>query len=163
MVSIRSAGFSDMEILVDLWANYRKDYEEILFKENPKLKKYLVKKENCADAFRNEIKGLLKAEKAHIWIAEDGKKPVGFSLVYIKKNYPIYTPEEIGQIDIIFVQSSYRGKNISSKLRNEALKWFKSKEIRQVSLDVYKENKYAYSVYKRWGFVDACVNMRKNI
>ena len=46
---------------------------------------------------------------------------------------------------------------------DEVIKWFKNKGISQVSLDVYKENKHAYSIYKNWGFIDACVNMRKNM
>ena len=100
MARIRSANLKDVKNLVSLWKEYRRDYEETLFNENPKLIDYLVKKDNCADVFDNIVKDSLNSENAHIWIVEDENKPIGFSLAYIKENYPIYIPKKIGQMKL---------------------------------------------------------------
>ncbi len=163
MLQIKVAELPDIDVLLSLWKQYRKDYEAMLFDKNPQLKEMLVKKENALDVFREETEARIQSADSIVLLALEDGTPVGFSVSYSKKNYPIYVPETIGQIDIFYIIASHRRRGISSKFYKKILRWFAEKGIRQISLDVYAETQIARAIYKKWGFIDVCINMRNNL
>ena len=67
---------------------------------------------------------------------------------------PIYLFENFGYIEDIVVSSNYRRKGVGQILLEEAFKWFRSRKLKRVELNVAKENKKAYSFYLKNGFKD---------
>ena len=98
-----------------------------------------------------------------MFIAEVNGKSVGHMVVSIKKNFPIFEMEHYGRINTVYIKKDFRGKGISSKLKDEAFKWFKSKNINRVSLNVSSDNKQALVAYKKWGLTLSLLEMRRTI
>ena len=74
-----------------------------------------------------------------------------------------YKIKKIGYISDLFIIRNYRAKGISSRFKDEAIKWFKKKNIKHISIAVHRENKLAYSIYRKWGFLDYHIELRKKI
>ena len=84
-------------------------------------------------------------------------------MVFIKDNIPIFELKELGYFSDLYVKKQFRKLGISSKLRDEAIKWFKKKKMKYISIALYPDNKFAHSVYKKWGFMDYHIEMRREI
>jgi ribosomal protein S18 acetylase RimI-like enzyme len=54
----------------------------------------------------------------------------------------------------MFVQRNYRGRKISSMMRDETFSRFRRRKMKYVCLTVMSGNKHARSIYERWGFAD---------
>jgi len=52
---------------------------------------------------------------------------------------------------------------LKKKYTVNAIKWFKKKGMKFVSLGMYPDNKDAHSIYEKWGFFDYHLDMRKEI
>ncbi len=163
MVEIREANQDELTQLVDLWEQYREEYEEGLIKEKETFRDFLTKDAGAAEYIRNQFKGSSESEDGFLLIAFEHEEAIGFCYCYIKDNYQIYQPLKLGYIDIYFVKPQFRGQGISTRFRDISNEWFKKKGITQVALDVYPENKTAYNIYKKWGFEGMCINMKLNI
>lgn len=120
----------------------RSDYNEILFKY---------------------IKSLIYSKNGAIFISEFNRKPVGHMIISIKKSHPIFNMEYYGRINTVYINQESRGMGISTKLKNEAFKWFKSKKINRVSLNVFPDNKVAINAYQKWGLTLSLLEMRMTI
>lgn len=160
---IRKATLKDLPTIISLWKEFIKYHNEVLVKRDKKLQPFLAKKKNAVNIIQKYLKDQIKSKNAEIYLAEIKGKPVGYSLIYIKKNIPIFKLERIGDISDLFVKKEFRGKGISNKLKDNAIKWFKKRGIKNMVVNVHCENKSAYSVFKRWGFFDYHLEMRKKI
>jgi len=163
MLIIRKAKLKDVSVIVKLWKDFMKYHDDIIIKENPEIKPHLIKKKNAVNVFKKFIQKNIRSKNAVVFIAEVNGKHAGYSLNFIKDNNPIFKLEKIGHVSDLFVKKEFRGMKISSKFKNEAKKWFKKKGIKHMEIVVYKDNKYAHSIYERWGFFDHKIEMRKNI
>lgn len=57
-----------------------------------------------------------------------------------------------GEIDSIFVEKDYRGKDIGEKLMNRTLAWLDESNARMKSIAVAAGNELAFGFYQRFGF-----------
>lgn len=162
-MTIRQAKLKDVGEVVSLWENFMDEHDKIILKKNPRLKAYLVRKKNAAGIFRKFIQKNIKSKNAVVYIAEVDGKSAGYCLVFIKDNIAVFNLKKIGYISDLFVKKDYRGRGISSKFMDAAIRFVKNKKIKHISLVVKKDNKSAYSVYKRWGFLDYHIEMRKRL
>ena len=163
MVIIRNACLKDVENIIDLWKEFMKNHQITILKVNPKLKPHLIKKKTGSRIFSRHIKRYIKSKNGNVNVAEVKGKLVGYSLFYIKENIPVYKLKKVGYFSDLYIIKEFRGQKISSKFKNIALKWFKRKGIKYASIEVNTDNKLAYSIYKKWGFVDFHTELRKKI
>ena len=160
---IKKATIKDVPSIIKLWKEFRKNHNKIVIKKNPKFKPYLIKRSNAAENFKKFVQKNIRSKNSVVYIAEVNGKLVGYSLIYIKDNIPIFKLEKIGYISDLFVKKEFRNQGISSKFKEEAITWFKKKGIKHISLAVYKNNKFAHSIYKKWGFFDYYIEMRRKV
>lgn len=66
-------------------------------------------------------------------------------------------------IDGLYVEEEYRNKRIATSLIEEALKILKSKSISNIEINVMFKNKTALKLYKKLGFTELRINLRKEI
>lgn len=163
MISIRKASLKDVSTIISMWKEFMAFYKGTIIKQDPKLKPYLRKKKNIENIFKKFVEKHIYSKNGMVHIAEVDKKPVGYSIIFIKHNFPFFYLKKIGYISEIFVKKKYRGKDISSRLKDEAIKWFKEKGIMYISIAVYDDNRMAHEIYKKWGFFDYYTDMRKRI
>ena len=163
MISVRKASLKDVPTILQLWKEYMRYHDEIIIKKNTKLKPHLIRKKNAANNFIRYIKKNIRSKNAMAYLAEVNGKPAGYCLISIRKNTPIYKLEKIGYINELFVRKEFRGRRISSKFRDEAIKWFKKRGMKYILLEVMSDNKFAHSIYGKWGFFDYHIEMRMKI
>ena len=163
MVLMRAATARDIPAIVTIWEEFMKDHDAMLIKENPILKPYLYKNKNASNNYKKFVQKHIKSKNGIVYIAEIDGKIAGYTLIFIKDEIPIFKIKKTGFGSDLFVKKEFRGRNISSKLSSIAIKWLKGKAIKCLSLTLYSDNKLAHSIYKKWGFIDYKIEMRKFI
>ena len=58
----------------------------------------------------------------------------------------------LGEIDSVFVEESYRGQGIGTKLIRTILDWMEEKEARRIKIHVLEVNQQAFKLYRALGF-----------
>lgn len=166
-MTVRNARLEDVFIILELWKEFIAEQDELVFKENPQIepyfRKYLRKRKNAANLFKAFIQENIRSDDVLVLIAEVKGEPVGFSLTIIQNTIPIFVVEKIGAISDLFIKKHFRGRGLSSQLKNETIKWLKKKDITHVTITVNADNKHAHEIYKEWGFLDFQVVLRRAI
>ena len=78
MVEIREANQDELTQLVDLWEQYREEYEEGLIKEKETFRDFLTKDAGAAEYIRNQFKGSIESEDGFLLIAFEHEEAIGF-------------------------------------------------------------------------------------
>ncbi|MBW2976781.1 GNAT family N-acetyltransferase [Candidatus Woesearchaeota archaeon] len=162
-MAIKEAELSDIPKIVDLWIEFMKEHDNIIFNENPGLKEFEIKDKNIDKSYWEFLKFHIESPDGAVFIAKENKEIAGYTLIFIKDEIPIYKNKKIGYISDLFVKKDFRSRALSSKLRDESIKWFEGKGIEFIALSMYPSNKLAHSIYKGWGFIDYKMEMRKKI
>lgn len=160
---IRKAKLSDVNKILIIWKEFIKEHSYIIIDKSPfkKNRRELVK--DYYKYYEKWLKNSIRSKNGFVVIVEEFGKIIGFSLCRIKKYDKLFTLRKYGSINDIYVIPNYRGKNISSLLKNEAIKWFKSNNIKHISLSVSAENIIPQKIYKKWGFSNEYIDMWKDI
>ncbi|MFH2106759.1 MAG: GNAT family N-acetyltransferase [Candidatus Micrarchaeota archaeon] len=164
-IAIREASFEDLPQIVMLWSEFMKEHDQIVISADPKLKEFVAKDEKgmIEGKYFSYVEKTMKAGDGTVFIAEESGKLVGYILTLINDEIPIFKTKKLGYISDLYVTNRFRKKGISSKLRDCAIEWFKKKGINVISIRVYPANRSAHSIYKKWGFFDYHVEMRRRI
>ena len=160
---IRKAKLTDINAIVNLWEEFMKDHDKIILKINPKVKIYIDRKSSAKLCFKKFAVKQIKSKNGLLLIAEVDKKPAGYCLSLIKTDIPIYKINKLGYISDLFVKKQFRGMNISSKFKDLSFEWFKKRKIKQASIVVYYWNKQSLGIYKKWGFFERQLELRKKL
>ncbi len=98
-----------------------------------------------------------------IKLALDEEKPVAFICGFLKNMKGTLVYESVAKIDAIYIKEEYRGKGIATNLINEFISWCKNKNIKEIDIGVFLANEKAYKLYKKLGFVDNIMYLKKEI
>ncbi len=110
-----------------------------------------------------EVRKAFKDKTNKIFVAEDSGRLKGYIwantyiLDYLKPK------KKAGYICEFFLEKDVRGKGVSAKLMKKALEWFKKQGVEFVTLSVFSKNKRAVKAYKKLGFEEFSVYMKKRI
>jgi GNAT superfamily N-acetyltransferase len=63
----------------------------------------------------------------------------------------------------MYVKPAFRGRGINQRILQELIDWAKSKNLKEVRLEVYDENNIAKNSYLKAGFKPGLLEMRKEI
>jgi GNAT superfamily N-acetyltransferase len=164
MVTIRKARRSDVKTVVFLWKAFVK-HQQGIFTHDKAFSAFARLKADSAKHFASWARKQIGSKNGVIFLAEvDGGEAVGYSLLVIFKVPPMFSPvEKLGCLAYIFVLEGFRGKGISTKLKDEGLDWLRRKGIRFVMLTVLEKNRVPQAIYKKWGFLPFAVDMRKSL
>jgi len=95
-------------------------------------------------------------------ILEIDSRIVGYIIGFIKTD-KFKKLKSIGHIQSFFVSQKYREKNLGKNLYNKLIKWFKKKKCDCLELDVFEGNNKTISMYRKWGFKENSVQMKKKL
>ena len=112
----------------------------------------LALKKNHKKELRKEFRKFVYSPDKVIYFAEEDGKIMGFIEGSIQNYGSYFRHPKNGHIEGMVVRKEKRKKGVSSLLKEELFKWFKSKKLKYIGLDVMETNKYAQEVYKKWGF-----------
>lgn len=102
----------------------------------------------------DQVQRLMKSEDGLVLVALDRGQVVGYSLSEIKGPPKGLNREKYGYVYDMAVTASYRRNGIGEKMLGEIIKWFHSKNIDRVELDITTKNQVACSFWEKHGFTD---------
>jgi ribosomal protein S18 acetylase RimI-like enzyme len=109
--------------------------------------------EGAEDGQREEqTKPLMASDKGLVLVALDGDEVIGYSISEIKDPPPGPIRPVYGYIHHVAVTEKYRRSGVGEKMFNEILKWFKSKGMDRIELDITSKNYVSSSFWTKMGF-----------
>lgn len=160
MIVVRKAKLEDISLIMKFEKELLSYATNIINEYNPQQLIDIRLREDFEDILFKYIRGRIYSKNDAVFIAEFKDEAVGHMIASIKKNFPIFNMKYYGRINTVFIKEEFRGKGISSELKKEAFKWFKTKSINRISLNVDPNNKRAIDVYKNWGLKLSLLEMR---
>jgi ribosomal protein S18 acetylase RimI-like enzyme len=105
----------------------------------------------------------LKKKNVRYVVAEntDGEL-IGFASASVT-SIPRTKAPKVGALITNFVKKEYRGKGIGTKLFKDQMKWLKENNVKHVEMSVDVRNKKAIILWKKYGFEDYQVRLRKDL
>ena len=153
MAEIRCASKEDLPRLVRLWISLLTDSEASDRSVLP-----------CEENIRSWIgfvEGVLEEDPCQVLVAEADEKIVGYILYIIKPRTRLVKRHSCAVIYDLYVFPEYRGRGIGSSLLREALRRIRDRGVECVELTVWVRNKRALDLYKRFGFTEYIIRMRR--
>jgi len=96
----------------------------------------------------------MKSENSLVLVVLDGEKVVAYSYSLIIDSSDLEKRKKYGYVHDVFVTAGYRRRGIGEKMYAEILKWFHSKDVDRVELQVIVKNQMAYSFWRKHGYLD---------
>jgi GNAT superfamily N-acetyltransferase len=103
---------------------------------------------------RDYLRPAMNSESSLVLVGVDGKKVVGYAYAVVNEPRNPVEKATHGYIHDMFVTEAYRRRDIGGKMYNEIIKWFKSKGIKRIELEVIEGNKYAESFWKKQSYTE---------
>ncbi len=153
MSLIRTATLKDVEIIIQLWKEMMKYHSEMspLF--------YLA--EDSEKYYRMYLVNSLNNPEVLYTVSENDGFPSGYARGSIVNRAPIFEKRRIGMINEIFVLPQFRNSGLGSELTKSLTKWFNTKGIEYIELEVAWENKAGIEFWKRLGFTNFKIKMSR--
>lgn len=160
MIKIRNFKKDDYSGTVDLIKEFleysRKNYSRKVLEFDD----FINSKKNSYA--KDILKYFTKLKDSFFLVAEDNSKIIGYIVGFLDKN-PNLVMKKGGHIRSFFVSEKYRNKGVGGLLFNSLVKEFKNKKCDHLILDVFDGNKKTISIYKKWGFKDNLIRMKKKL
>jgi len=143
-MQILPATKSDLSSIIPLWKKFMDDsavWEET-FQPSPDWEQHIT----------SHLEKLLENERAQVLVAKEEDLIVGYAIIQITNNVPVFKQFDRGFITDLCVQENHRNKGIGKKMLQEIFAWFKSKGINRVELMALENNVLGRKFWKRMRF-----------
>lgn len=100
------------------------------------------------------VRRLMKSEDGLVLVALDGGRVVGYSLSEIQGPSKGLQRQSYGYVHHVAVTADYRRKGTGEKILGEIMKWFHSRNVDRIELDITTQNQVARSFWEKHGFTD---------
>ena len=144
----------------------QKDFKELfeLVMENMKYHMKLTKLNwepisKIRKAELSELRKDFKNSKTKIFVSEVEGKIVGYVNCSLQEKNPYTKTKKKGEINDLFVLEKYRKQGIGKALINETISFFKSNNVKNISISVNSNNIPTLKVYEKFGFKESVKKM----
>lgn len=152
---IRIATLDDLDEILKLKIQI-KDNEK---KYNDSLEDFDKVKKHYIQYTKNDINGKYR----RLLVATINGKIVGMILGKQYRSLKISGYKLRGYISNLYVEKKHRKKGIAKELIDSLILWFKEKGVKEMTLEIYSDNKVAIDLYKKIGFTNYSIKMFKKI
>lgn len=109
------------------------------------------------------IPQLISQENTHLIVAVLENELVGCGYIKIAPSRGYHKNSSHGYIGFMYVKPAFRGRKISTLILNALKGWAKTKNLKELRLDVYCNNHEAIKPYEKFGFKNSMIDMRMEI
>jgi GNAT superfamily N-acetyltransferase len=113
--------------------------------------------------FYYDLNELIYAPTSKLIVGMLDEEIIACGYARIEKSESFIEYPEYAYLGFMYVKPGYRGRGINYKIIENLKDWAKSKNIRELRLDVYEQNSSAIKAYEKFGFKKSIVNMRMNL
>ena len=101
-----------------------------------------------------EIAALIKGERSCLWVVHQDQRVAGLSYVFLRstKDHPVRHSTVDAVLDMLIVQSAFRGRGLGGMLMEAAVAWAKAQAATGMELNVNNFNEGARRFYEARGF-----------
>ena len=117
----------------------------------------------AGDIHYYDLIALIKSDSAELLVATVNDEIVGSGYAKILQAKPYSKYTEYAYLGFMFVQPAFRGRGINQKILLQLFEWAKSKNLKEVRLEVYDENEIAKNSYLKAGFKPNLLEMRMDL
>jgi ribosomal protein S18 acetylase RimI-like enzyme len=154
-IEIRRAKSRDMAFIVELWKRLSEEHAKLDERYSLRPEAEIVWARWAGQRLRDEASILL--------VAESGSDYVGYLVGHADEAQPIFRQRSFATITDLFVVPEFRRKGVASKLLEEALAFFRSRDLEHVRLNVLVRDDMARAFYEKHGFGDFIYRMWKSL
>jgi ribosomal protein S18 acetylase RimI-like enzyme len=152
MVEIRKMLVEDENFIVDLSSRFY-EFEHMDWRNEEKMKSKQL------EIINESIQS--NDNESDIFVAYDGHVKLGF--IHITASSDYFTGENQGYVSLIAVAKEGEGKGIAKKLMCKAEEWSKSRGYKQLTLNVFTNNKRAVDFYTNLNYRSEISKMVKEL
>ena len=145
-IQIRRARQEDLETLLDLWLE--------MMSYHGRLDPRFAPEDNARDAFRDTMREWIGATARRVLVAVADGQVVGYTIGSIVENPPIFKLRHYGHVSDMCVAPEWRGQGMGRRLFGGLRKWFRSRGLAVVQLNVAALNPAAQAFWREMGFQD---------
>ena len=147
-IKIRKATLDDMETLL----RFEQGVISAERPFDPTLKKGII--------YYYDLVQMIEAPHIELLVAELDYKLVGSGYARIEEAKPYLHHTHKGYLGFMYVDPAHRGKGINKMIIDALKEWSLTKNITELRLDVYENNRAAIKAYEKAGFTKHMVEMR---
>ena len=163
MPTIRIAKQKDINKIMKLNQDLIDYHNDMLKKFKPEHVKDFKENPNSKKVIKRFYKKLIRSRKGHVIIAEEKSQIIGYLIATVEKNIPIFTLKKYVEITDLFVKKEFHGRKIGYNLVKNCLEWAKNNNYEKIVLKVFPDNTETIEFYKKIGFSNFFIEMRKNV
>lgn len=127
-----------------------------MMREHEELDRRIRMAPGSDSAYRAHLNYHLTQEESRICVAKEGADaasvPVGFCLVTINRNLPMFLPPDYGYLSDLVVDPSVRRRGVGRALVEDVRAWLNSREVETIQLQAYIKNTRATDFWTSLGF-----------
>ncbi len=152
---IRKAEKKDLNSIINLWIKQGKYHAQLdkLHARDPRSRSIITK----------YARSSLYSSHALLLVAEVDNKIIGFARAGLRKRSPIFRIKRYGHIDDVYIIPAYRRRRIADHLLKECFRWFCTRGVEYAELSVHAKNTVGRNAWKKYGFKEAMIHMRKKL
>lgn len=110
-----------------------------------------------------DLLALINSDSAEVLVAIVDNEIVGSGYAKILQAKPYQKFTEYAYLGFMYVKPAFRGNGINQKILLSLIDWTKSKNLKEVRLEVYDKNIIAKNSYLKAGFKPNLLEMRMEV
>ncbi len=154
-IQIRRAQQTDVAQLLSLWKELAEFHANLV----PEFA--LVP--GSEESMSNHYVELIAKETHRIFVADDSGTLIGFASGMVKENPPQFAVRQVGYIEDVVVTARLRRCGVGERLTRALIDWFRERDVHIVHLSAAAGNPVSQAFWRKMGFGDYMVRMRKEI
>ncbi len=144
IIRYRRALFRDLDPIIELWASMMAAHEHG--------DERIVLAPGALPAYRSYAAYHINQEDSRLDVAELDGRVIGFMLLMISRNLPMFQPPLYGYLSDLAVTEDFRRRGIGRELVRRGSDWLRRREIQTIQLQFYNFNRSGESFWRNLGF-----------
>lgn len=110
-----------------------------------------------------DIAGMLASDEVQFLVATSGSRAIGCGFARIEPSKPFLRHAHHAYLGLMYVDPEFRGGGVNGKILDSLKRWCRSRNVREMRLEVYHDNSTAVRAYEKAGFASLYVQMRLHL